>query len=126
MLQQIGLAKVSQASEVLQAMAEFELIVPDLVFCAVQMRPLDGLQFLRSLRQLSDPHLAATPIVLFASEVEHGAAPQRLDYHVSGYLAKPVSTVQLHHRIDAVIAANPLPAHRPTGLAPARTAPPAA
>ncbi|MBI1774926.1 MAG: response regulator [Proteobacteria bacterium] len=107
MLEQIGLGRVNQAREGSQGLAEFDLMLPDVVFCDIHMQPIDGMAFLGSVRQMSDPMLAATPIVFVTADATLGAGGAARKYSANGYLVKPFSQVQLKNRLDAIIARSP-------------------
>ena len=98
----IGDFKVLKAYDGNEALHIAAESLPDLIVCDIMMPGLDGLEFLRTLR--NDKKLQHIKVVIFTgqtSEEEHIAA---YDAGADAYITKPVSLKLLRTRIDRLIA----------------------
>ena len=68
MLQQIGIGTVAEAHDGNSGLEMVERELPDVVICDVQMRPVDGFSFVKSLRGL--PHGRAMPVILLTAHTD--------------------------------------------------------
>src|SRR5438105_2607345 len=60
-----------------------------LVLLDLNMPRMNGIEFLRELR--ADPELQATPVVILTTSDDERDRVEAYDFHVGGYLVKPVS-----------------------------------
>ncbi len=104
LLQQLGVGSVDEAAEGEAAMASVLRRRPDLVLCDVHMRPVGGIDFLRSLRSLAIPQIARTRVVFLTSDAKAETVHQARDLGVDGYLVKPVSLAAVEQRLAQLLA----------------------
>jgi len=78
---------------------------PDVIFCDVQMAPMDGITLLRAIRRDPDPVLAATRVIVLTVNADIGVVQKFSGLGIRGYLLKPVSRKQLGDHIAAAIRA---------------------
>lgn len=103
LLLQIGISSVVDAADGKAGLDEVIRTAPTIILCDVHMEPVDGLQFLKTLRSLKERSLALTPVILLTSDTQRDTVLFAKEHRVNGYLVKPVSLKDLKARIDAVL-----------------------
>lgn len=101
LLKQIGFNDIYESGDGSQAMQRLAEIEIDLVVCDIEMAPMDGLSFLRLLRERY-----ATRCPRFIFLTCHGDAAmvkQARDLGVDAFVLKPVNLDQLRRRVDHVM-----------------------
>ena len=76
---------------------------PDLILCDVKMRPMDGITFLRQLRQHPNTACAKVPVILLTLDADAATVGAAQSLGVSSFLAKPISPKLLIERITAAL-----------------------
>ncbi len=74
---------------------------PCLILCDVSMAPMSGLDFVKELRGLPDLWLRQIPVVMLTADAQEETVAKAMSLGANGYLLKPISTKQLHARIEA-------------------------
>ena len=103
LLLQIGIISVLEAGDGKAGLDEAMRTRPTMILCDVHMEPVDGRQFLKSLRGLNVRDLATTPVIFLTADAQTDTVLFAKEHQVNGYLVKPVSLTQLRARIDAVL-----------------------
>lgn len=86
---------VEQAINGIEAMEKVLSQAFDLVIVDVNMPRMDGFAFLRSLRNETDAHIAATPALMISTESERQDILAATAAGANFYLVKPVSETDL-------------------------------
>lgn len=76
--------------------------LPDLIVCDMMMPELDGLGFLRALK--NDKKLRQIKVIIFTGETSEEERIKAYDAGADAYITKPVSLKLLRTRIDRLIA----------------------
>lgn len=76
--------------------------IPDLIFCDVQMAPMDGAAFLQIVRASSNPLVAKIKVIMLTAAADVNVVRAFNGLGISSYLLKPVSLKQLAERVNAV------------------------
>ena len=100
MLEQIGFGTIKTAADGqtgLNAVAESR---PAVVLCDIEMRPMDGLTFLKELRDSSDPSVRDTPVIFLTSHGRHELVSQARALGADGFVTKPATVTMLRERIE--------------------------
>lgn len=108
LLHQIGVRHYHEAADGKAGLLEVLRVRPQLVLCDIHMKPVDGLQFLKSLREAKIAAIARTPVVFLTSDSQTDTVLSAKEQAVDGYLVKPVSLIQLKRKIDAVLGPKPI------------------
>ena len=108
LLHQLGVRLYHEAIEGRAGLLEVLRVRPHLVLCDIHMKPVDGLQFLKSLREAKIPAIAKTPVVFLTSDSQTDTVLLAKEQSVDGYLVKPVSLAQLKRKIDGVLGPKPI------------------
>ena len=102
MLQQIGIGAVVEAHDGTSGLVEVERERPDVVICDVQMRPVDGFGFVKTLRAM--PGGRDMPVVMLTAHTDAATVSRAKELHVDAFLAKPVLPPALKEKIIKVIS----------------------
>ena len=76
--------------------------IPDLIFCDVQMAPMDGAAFLQIVRASSNPLVAKIKVIMLTAAADVNVVRAFNGLGISSYLLTPVSLKQLAERVNAV------------------------
>jgi len=102
MLIQIGIGKVCEAEDGHSGVATAVREKPDLVICDIQMRPVDGFGFVRTLR--GTPGMEKLPVILLTAHTDPATITRAKDLHLRAFLAKPVLPPALKDKIISVLS----------------------
>lgn len=117
-LRSAGCTRIRQAANGEQALEVVRQTHLDLITCDHQMAPIDGLTFLRQLREL--PAGATKPVIMLTANNRPEDAWAARELRVSAWLVKPITPQAVIKRIAAVLGINPgapLPEDALAGLA---------
>jgi two-component system chemotaxis response regulator CheY len=103
LLRNIGVRSIVEAGDGKAGLDEVVRTEPHLVLCDVHMEPVDGLAFLRLLRQSKLESMRRTPVVFLTADSKRDTVVFAKEHQVNGYLVKPVSLGGLKARVDAVL-----------------------
>lgn len=103
LLLQIGIISVLEAADGKAGLDEAMRTRPTMILCDVHMEPVDGRQFLKTLRSLKVRDLATTPVIFLTADAQTDTVLFAKEHQVNGYLVKPVSLTALKSRVDAVL-----------------------
>ncbi len=99
MLREIGFRDIAQARDGHDALSQIETADPGLIICDISMQPMDGLEFVETLRQHSWPHAAEVPVIFLTSHTEAPIVKRAFKLGVEAYVVKPVQKKQLEVRV---------------------------
>ena len=102
MVREFGVQSIETAHDGTSALSLMQSTPVDLVVCDIQMRPMDGLEFVKTVR---DGHLdiePLVPIILVTAHSEMKRVAEAGIVGVDGFVAKPVSADKLHLRMLSV------------------------
>ncbi len=104
LLKRLGAGRVLEEPDGAAALERLKAVTPDFVLCDVKMDPVDGLEFLRQVRNggkgVGNPRL---PIVFLTSDSDRATVMTAIQNDVDGYLVKPVSLADLKAKINSVL-----------------------
>jgi two-component system, chemotaxis family, chemotaxis protein CheY len=107
-LRAIGVKEIHEANdgaEGLQMMREHEI---DIVMTDLSMQPLDGIDFVRLLRQSPDSPNQLAPVIMVTGHSTAALVGEARDAGVNEFLAKPLTARGVIERIHQVVE-NPRP-----------------
>lgn len=105
-LRKTNVGCVIEAENGADALEQFELVQPDVIFCDWVMKPISGIEFLRKVRAGEAKIDPNTPVIMMTSQVEQAQVLEAKKAGVSGYLAKPVTVGAIMARLLAVLGAD--------------------
>ncbi len=77
---------------------------PHIVLCDIHMQPINGLEFLQTLRKMEDPGVRDTPVIFLTADANRDSVVVAKANAANGYLVKPISLSALKSRIDQIAA----------------------
>ena len=89
MLTTLGFGAVHQAADGEAGLAAVQAHDPDLVVCDVEMRPMDGLGFLKALRASADARHQALPVVFMTNRADQSRMDEAAAYGADTFIVKP-------------------------------------
>ncbi len=95
-------AVVSVYSSADAAMADLPEFVPSLFICDLSMPGLDGLQFMRRMRELSPERGGEVPAIAITAYYEDFAAAEALEAGFTAYMIKPIKLEELARLVKAI------------------------
>lgn len=100
---QFGAKHIHEAADGDQAKTEVLTFKPDIIIADWAMKPVDGMQFVRWLRESKDSPAPFTPVIMVTAYSHLTNIMQARDAGINEFLAKPISATSLFTRIQAVI-----------------------
>lgn len=77
----------------------------DLVVTDYAMEPMDGFQFVRSLRRSDDNLIKFIPVIMLTAYSERSRVEGARDAGVNEFCTKPVTAIELYKKVRAIINA---------------------
>ncbi len=101
MLGQLGVQTVIEAHDGHSGLEAVMADRPDVVICDVQMRPVDGFGFVRTLR--ATPGVSETPVIMLTAHTDATTISRARELKIGAFLAKPVLPPALKDKITRVL-----------------------
>lgn len=104
LLNQLGVVETEEAADGIQALEKCDVYDFDLIFLDIEMEPMDGEEFLRTLRAKKSPRSSEIPVIMLTSHAEENTVLRLADIGVEGYIVKPPSVGAIKKSIERVFA----------------------
>ena len=108
LLRTFGISQITECSDGAEALRAIEKARFDLVLTDVSMRPMDGVEFTRRLRNPESAADPSLPVLFLSNHSEKAVVNAALEAGGSDYLVKPISRAGLLDKIVSLIG-NPRP-----------------
>ena len=108
-LTSFGVGQIFSTDSVDKAFAQMEVDRPDLIICDWQMSPVDGLTFLRRLRQDFASRYAGIPFIMLTGHSGNEDVSKAIGEGANSYIVKPFSAQTLMNHLLKVIVADKEP-----------------
>jgi two-component system chemotaxis response regulator CheY len=102
-LRTLGIHKIAEASDGATALELFRADPKDLVITDLSMKPMDGIEFTRRLRQPSDGPAFSVPVLMVSSHTEASHIKNALEAGVTAFLVKPITCAGLQNKLTGII-----------------------
>jgi len=102
LLQKLDGAEVECLADPAEALAWCARTEPDLILLDYMMPVIDGIEFMRRLRQI--PERSDTPVVMVTADTESNVRHRALEFGAQDFLTKPVDKVELTARVKNLLA----------------------
>jgi DNA-binding response OmpR family regulator len=102
-LLQFGATEVQEAPDGETAIYEIKSFKPDIIIVDWMMKPMNGMELVKWLREGKDSPAPFTPVVMVSAFSHVSNVLQARDAGINEFLAKPISAKSLLGRIQAVI-----------------------
>ena len=103
MLKRIGFGMINTSVDGTDALAAVEKNKPDLIICDINMKPMDGLTFLRSLRESDISGARSIPLIFLTAETSQSMVASATELGCDMFLLKPISPQKLGEKISQIL-----------------------
>jgi len=100
LLGQLGFGRIGEAEEGESGLRECQRANPDVVVCDIDMRPVNGLDFVTRLRASAEIRNPRTPVIFLTKHSESEIVKQAMALGVNAFVVKPPTLPALRERID--------------------------
>lgn len=100
---QLGFHLVLEAEDGAEGLRVAREFQPDIIFCDIEMEPIDGLVFLKTLREGKDIGGNDAKVIFLTQHSESAIVEQARALGVNAFLVKPASLQAIKSRIDHVL-----------------------
>jgi len=98
-----GAKRVEEAADGGEALKIMETFMPDIVVLVWEMEPVDGIEFMKMVRDTEAAKNPFIPVIMLTGHAERHRIVTARNAGVNEYLLKPVSARALLSRVQAVI-----------------------
>jgi two-component system chemotaxis response regulator CheY len=102
-LRELGVNRVVECSDGHEALQEFPIIDPDVVFTDYMMETMEGLELIRAIRNGETSGNRFMPIVVVSAYTEIRDILAARDHGATEFLAKPVRGMVVYKRLKSII-----------------------
>lgn len=102
-LRAIGVTQVLEATDGAQALQTLRLHPVDIVMTDLAMEPVDGIDFLKLLRNSADSPDQMCPVIMITGHTTQKRVAEARDAGVNEFLAKPVTARGIIDRITRIV-----------------------
>src|SRR3954469_13482886 len=103
LLHTFGINHIVECSDGAEALRALEKSSFDLVLTDVSMRPMDGLEFTRRLRNPGSSVVPSLPVLFLSNHSEKAIVKAALEAGGSDYLVKPISRTELLDKVVSLV-----------------------
>jgi two-component system chemotaxis response regulator CheY len=103
LLNALGVKHVFEASNGSDAFEKMREIKPDIVLTDLSMKPVDGIQFTREIRNGPTSPNPYVPIMMITGHTERARVLAARDAGVTEFLAKPITAQNLFLRVAEIV-----------------------
>ncbi|MFC1476897.1 response regulator [candidate division KSB1 bacterium] len=93
----VGFIEAANGFTAIDKMIKFK---PDLVLLDIEMPEMNGIQFLRRIRNSKDKMINSIPVIMFTGVVDKEKIDEILQLGVHDYLVKPYELESLYKKVD--------------------------
>jgi two-component system chemotaxis response regulator CheY len=104
-LTQLGFRQVDQAAGGSEALTKLDPFPPDLVICDINMKPMTGFEFVKTMKDRVGREWTV-PVIFLTAHANPELVKKARDLGVTNYLVKPTDKATLSQRIDRALAGN--------------------
>lgn len=103
MLQRLGIHQVQEAEDGKSALVAVIKFQPNLVLSDIHMEPMNGITFVKHLRALPNPAVAAIRVILMTADTSKETLTEALPLGIRGYIIKPPTMDAMKTKIEAAM-----------------------
>lgn len=100
----LGVREIREAEDGSTGLQLCEQKPPDVILCDLSMEPMDGLEFVRLLRQHEKQALQTIPVIVLTTHAEADFVQQAMRCGIEAYLLKPASPSMVKERLTRVLS----------------------
>ena len=99
----MGIQAIETCADGTSAYALVESFKPDLVVTDIHMQPMDGLEFVRQLREHPNSSLRKTRVIFMSADASSGTLAEALPLGTFGYIVKPPRPETLQAKLEQAL-----------------------
>ncbi|MBT5266820.1 MAG: response regulator [Rhodospirillaceae bacterium] len=99
----IGFGAVSQAGDGEAAIKSCMDRLPDIIYCDIEMEPMNGIDFLKALRRTKLERVREMPVIFLTSHGESEIVREAMQAGVDAFILKPPTLKKLKDKTDALL-----------------------
>jgi CheY-like chemotaxis protein len=125
LLRDIGIQNVAEAENgraALAALLDRNVEYPDIIICDLHMEQMSGTEFIHKLRRAKEIRNRDVPVIVLTGEDDEMLLDVTRQVGANAVMKKPITVLELSHRIAAVVGYRLDPAQPSTPLAHCRPA----
>lgn len=103
-LRRIGIQQMQSATDGATALSAILSFQPDLVLSDIHMQPMNGIEFVKQLRQHSDPLVKNMKVIFMSADASIETLGQALPLGTFGYIVKPPRLDTLQAKIELALS----------------------
>ena len=103
LLNRLGIHQIEEAKDGKSALVALIKFQPDLILSDIHMDPMDGVEFVRQLRQLPNRLISHTRVIFMTADHAKETLHDALPLGIKGYIIKPPAADTLKARIEAAM-----------------------
>jgi len=102
-LNRLGVGEVRTAANGQIALAMVENFKPDLVLSDIHMSQMNGIEFVRQLRDHPDAELRKTPVLIMSADSAMEMLNEAVPLGIVGYIVKPPNVFVMRTKLDQLL-----------------------
>ena len=103
-VRRLGFQHVFEASDGQEGLDMLIKVEPDLILLDINMKPMDGLDFLALVRNSMNVPDPKVPTIFLTSHAESDKVKRAIELGAAGYLVKPIAFLDLRARITTALS----------------------
>ena len=106
----LGITRIDTAEDGAEAMGKLTVVRNpyDIIICDLEMPVMNGLQFVKRLRELDRPDLARIPVLIVTGHSDEKNVQNAIKLGIQGFLVKPISKAAMEKRLTIALAGDDL------------------
>lgn len=106
LLRQLGVGKITEASDGAEALVRCDRVAFDAILCDVDMTPMDGLAFIEALRRREQAFSRNAPVIMLTKHNSADVVLSARRFGAAAYLVKPVTPEGLREKLMRALGAH--------------------
>jgi two-component system chemotaxis response regulator CheY len=103
-VRRLGFQHVFEAADGHEGLDMLIKVEPDLILLDINMKPMDGLDFLALVRNSMNVPDPKVPTIFLTSHAESDKVKRAIELGAAGYLVKPIAFMDLRARITTALS----------------------
>lgn len=104
-LKRIGVKHIQECENGAQGLETAVMFEPNLILTDIHMKPVNGLEFIKKLRELPDAKLQKTKVIFMSADASQQTLKSAVPLGLLGYIVKPPKLEYLKAKIDTMLSA---------------------
>jgi CheY-like chemotaxis protein len=102
-LNRLGFLHVKESADGTEALTQAVRFQPDLILTDVHMKPMNGLEFVKTLRSLPNPEVKKARVIFMSSDSSQETLGAALPLGIAGYIVKPPRLEDMKAKIEGAL-----------------------